>query len=442
MFSSAGFGSGVVKVKRFVSYLQAVRNEIAIDEYVVSLFPDNFGLMICVPRASRWMSCVRYSRYLFFITYKILVLLWVSGGAIFFYFCQALPFIFNFRSKSGGSEFIRLVDIEYSIVLALSSRVGDVVDYKFLNNLPSLWITVPWAPLRRVPESVVCIDVFSLLSRLELLQALRDAIIATYMLLWRKRTSRWVLQSYTAFRWFAVRRAVDKLPGTLIMTEHFDRWAVLVDSSVAASNRAARMGGNNCSRKLVLIQHGALGGLGVEEGFLKSTLCLPTKLRCVSQLYVYNPEEENAFKTDVLSHSCSQRVEVYYFKPGIELDRSVTDTRLRVLFVGHPLCEQLHEYLFRRLRENFELTAYYKPHPMAPMSMMMGQVGWAVISDKINFPEVDLLVSYPSTLVIEYEGAGVPAMVHPMNMLPSSAEDYLALLLKALASIKSERNIV
>jgi len=28
---------------------------------------------------------------------------------------------------------------------------------------------------------------------------------------------------------------------------------------------------------------------------------------------------------------------------------------------------------------------------------------------------VDLLISYPSTLVIEYENAGIPASVHPID---------------------------
>lgn len=425
---------------RVVSYyFQSVFNEISVDEMYFRLSALDVSRFGYIPRVPRWIAYGKRFRVFTYFLWLVVFLIWILGGACFLFFMQFLMCVKNSFFSNNAKD---VSSRENGFVLALSSRVGDVLDPKLFDDLPRIWITVPWVPLRRVPESVVLVDVFSLLSRWELLQAFCDAVIATYILLWRKRTSRWVLQSYTAFRWFAVRRAVDKLPGTLIMTEHFDRWAVLVDSSIAAGNRAARMAGHNCSRKLVLIQHGALGGLGAEEGFLKSTLCLPTKLHSVTHLYVYNPEEENAFKAVVLSQGCSQRVEVSYFKPGIELERSVIDAKLRVLFVGHPLCEQLHEHLFRRLRENFELTAYYKPHPMAPMSMMMGQVGWVVISDKVSFPDVDLLVSYPSTLVIEYEGAGVPAMVHPMNMLPSSSEDYFGLLLKALASIKSERNIV
>lgn len=423
-------------MKMIVTYYQAVKNEIAIDKYVLFISCFRRDLAVYIPRAARWVSYARVWPYIFFIIYNIAILLWVLGGAILFYCCQILPLLFISRREVGGG-----VSVDRGAVLALSSRVGDVIDPKYFDDLPSTWITVPWAPLRRVPDSVVCIDVFSLLSRWELLQAFRDAVVATYMLLWCKQTSRWVLQSYTAFRWFAVRRAVDKLAGTLVMAEHFDRWAVLVDGSVAASNRAARMAGNDCARKLVLIQHGALGGLGAEEDSLESTLCLPRKLHFVTHLYVYNTEEEKAFKADVLSPGCSQRVRVSYFKPGIELERGAEDAELRVLFVGHPLCEQLHEYLFLRLRESFDLTVYYKPHPMAPMSMRMGQVGWTVVDNKVHFPDVDLLIAYPSTLVVEYEGAGVPAVVHPMNMLPASSAAYLALLIVALTNIKSGRNI-
>lgn len=427
------------RLRVFACYFQSVFNEISVDEMYFRLSGLDASQFGYIPRVPRWIAYGKRFRNLTYFSWLGAVLVWLLGGACVLFFIQFICFV---KSSLFSSKPELFSNSRGPFVLALSSRVGDVVGSEVLEDLPNLWITVPWAPLRRVPESVVLVDVFSLLSRWELLQAFRDAVIATYMLLWRKRTSRWVLQSYTAFRWFAVRRAVDKLPGTLIMTEHFDRWAVLVDSSIAAGNLAARKAGHDCSRKLVLIQHGALGGLGAEESSQRATLRLPRKLHCVTHLYAYNPEEENAFKADVLSPGCSQRVEVSYFKPGIELERSVTGVKLRVLFVGHPLCEQLHEYLFWRLRENFELTTYYKPHPMAPMSMMMGRVGWTVISDKVNFPDVDLLVSYPSTLVIEYEGAGVPAVVHPMNMLPASSGDYLALLLEALTSIKSERNIV
>lgn len=424
---------------RFLScYFQSVLNEISIDEMYFRLSALHVSKFGYIPRVPRWISYGKRFRVFTYFLWLVASVVWVLGGACVLFLIQFLGCVKKYKpSKSWLFS-----NNDGCFVLALSSRVGDVVGSEDFESFSSFWITVPWAPLRRVPESVVCIDVFSLLSRGDLLQALRDAVIATYMLLWRKRTSRWVLQSYTAFRWFAVRRAIDKLPGTLIMTEHFDRWAVLVDSSIAASNRADRMAGLNYSRKLLLIQHGALGGLGSKEDSLKSTLCLPRKLHCVNHLYVYSLEEENAFKTGVLTLGCSERVKVTYFKPGIEIERSFTGSKLRVLFVGHPLCEQLHEYLFRQLRENFELTAYYKPHPMAPMSMMMGQVGWTVISGKVNFPDVDLLVSYPSTLVIEYEGAGVPAVVHSMNMLPASSADYLALLLETLANIKAERNIV
>ena len=63
--------------------------------------------------------------------------------------------------------------------------------------------------------------------------------------------------------------------------------------------------------------------------------------------------------------------------------------------------------------KNFEI--YYKPHPKAPMSASMETLEWKIIKEANIFPRVDLLVSYPSTLVIEYETAGIPASVHSLD---------------------------
>lgn len=106
-------------------------------------------------------------------------------------------------------------------VLALSSRVGDIVERGSVGELPECWITMPWAPLRRLPCGARRVDVRALLSKKELWRAFLDAMKATYLLFRRKRTSKWVLQSYTAR--LGGSSLMDKLPGRLVMAEHYDR---------------------------------------------------------------------------------------------------------------------------------------------------------------------------------------------------------------------------
>ena len=328
----------------------------------------------------------------------------------------------------------------YSSCLFGCAVPTNLIHPAIFGRLPETWITMPWAPPRRVPVGAVSVDVFSLLSRAELWQAFCNAVHATYVLFWRKRTSKWVLQSYTAFRWFAVRTAVDKLPGQLVMAEHYDRWAVLVDSSMRAGRKSVLPSGAARKRELVLVQHGALGDLGSSAATTSDAPKLPRKLGAVSQLYVYGADSERAFKRDVLTEGCVRRgLKVHYFKPTIELTDFSAYTGLRLLFVGHPLCETLHVHVFEILRSQFDFKGYYKPHPMAPMSASLKQVGWEIIEDVSKFPVVDLLIAYPSTLVVEYDGLGIAAAVHPMNLGREDAESYMKSVCEMINSIKTRR---
>lgn len=424
------------KLKKIASFVSATENEIAADKMLFALAgitPEKAGFF---PRPPKWIN---YGRRLPFLTYSFWWVArwgWIFGGSHVFFFCQFFPAWLRARKID---ERCNEAFNESGYVLALSSRVGDIVHSGHVEDLPCTWITMPWAPLKRVPADAKCIEVFSLLSKSDIWYAFQDAVIATHILHKRKRTSRWILQSYTAFRWFAVRTALDKLPGRLIMADHFDRWAVLVDSSVQAHKFQLGMSGEDRRRDLVLIQHGVLGSLG-ESKCQAAKLKLRRKLRTVTQLYAYNAENENVFKEDVLSPGCVRRcVKVSYYQPGIELKVDKEYQGLKLLFVGHSLCEALHQYVFDSLARDFEFRAYYKPHPRALMSEQMHRQTWKVINDVGYFPVVDLLISYPSTLVVEYSGFGVPAMVHAINLSKDASDDFIYSVVKKLESIKKNR---
>ena len=412
------------KLRYCADFMAATENEIAVDEMVFNLAGTTSEKVGFLPRAPKWIVYGRRYSFFSYCIWWVTRRVWIFGGNHVFFFCQFFPAWLR-AEGTGSSPSEALEDSGY--VLALSSRVGDIVHSGHVEDLPRTWITMPWAPLTRVPEDAKCIDVFSLLSKIDILHAFRDAIFATHVLRKRKRTSPWILQSYTAFRWFAVRTALDKLQGRLIMAEHFDRWAVLVDGSVRENKFHLSKSGENPRRELVLVQHGTIGNLSEDSSDnYTSKLKLRRKLRAVTRLYAYNAEAENAFKRDVLSPGCVRRaVQVSYYQPGIELKIDHEFAGLKILFVGHSLCEELHNHIFSSLAQDFEFQAYYKPHPLAPMTERMNALGWKIINDAGYFPAVDLLISYPSTLVVEYSGVGVPAMVHPMSLVKEKSDDFI-----------------
>ena len=87
------------------------------------------------------------------------------------------------------------------------------------------------------------------------------------------------------------------------------------------------------------------------------------------------------------------------------------------------------------LRDKYDFRAYYKPHPTAHMSESMRQLGWSIIDNPSMFPAVDLLISYQSTLVVEYAGSGVPAAVHAINLENEKSIDFLAIVIEKINAI-------
>ncbi len=407
-----------------VDYLDATDNEIAVDQMLFGMAhtsPERVGYF---PRVSRWVGKAKTHPFLATLVWRVLWISWLCGGAIVFFLFDFLRLAISLKnSKELLLEEIALMD---GAVLALSTRVCDVITPAIFSGLPKAWVTLPWAPQHSLPLGAKEFALMTLVNWRDLLEAYRNAVYATYMMAKNSERLNWALQSYTAFRWFLVRRVVDRIAGTLVMSEHFDRWAVLVDRSVQLACK------KSLSKRLVLIQHGALVGLGGRNQ-VDNFISLPARLTSVQELHVYSRQEEEVFRATVFAQNDpTYPLVVHYFKPVIALQGSVKSVTPRVLFVGHPLCENFHISVYRTLHELLDMEAFYKPHPKAPMSVDMAKVGWKVIDNVSQFPRVELLISYPSTLVVEYEGHGVNASIHPLNMESDSLDDYIDQTLKML----------
>ena len=388
----------ISRLRRIVDYLDATKNEIAVDEEMLRISGLEAKQVGYIPRVPKWGAYAKRSPSLIRNIARILYLFWVLGLGTALMFLQFAPrWLRAPRSIS--------IPPATGYVLAFSVRVGDIIDSKTFPNLPKTWITVPWAPLQRSPAGTQLVDLYSLLFKRDLVCALMDAILAQRRLLRRASTRKWALQGYTAFKWFAVRAAVDKLTGSLVMADHFDRWAVLVDRSAREPRR-----------HLTLIQHGTVADLDCTGKASPLLANLHAKLKNVSQLYAYGPLDELIFKMHIIDVQNNFReLAVAHYSPHIELRKSTTKSPLSILFVGHSLCEKIQSEVFKKLQDHIEFSAYYKPHPLAPMSADMTTIGWHIITDPSHFPNVNLVIAYPSTLVIEYGALDIPAVVHPLN---------------------------
>lgn len=384
-----------------VDYIRALRNEVAVDEYTVAmagLDPAAFGK---IPRPARWIGKARRFPAISRLIQKLSLPFWYFLGPVLYRRqCQlvraALRTTTPRRFDAAGQ------------VLGLSSRCSDIVHDGHLEKAPRQWLELPWKPLTGLPSDAEVIPALELLNEADVARSLALATLAHRALQSRRRLQGWGLQTYTAWRWFLVRLAVDKLPGPLLTTEHFDRWAVLVDSS-AWSTRHWQP-----PRRFIVMQHGSVNADGPLPGL---GLKLPTRLRAVDRLHVYSAADAGVFLQEILSPRCAARMPMQtYYRPMVTLTDLTMSDRPSVLFVGHPLCEAAHCALMAVLRQMIDVQVFYKPHPTTGAGKKVFELPWTVIQGRTVFPKVDLIVSYPSTMVAEYASHAVPAVVHNMDI--------------------------
>ena len=401
-------------------YHRALRNEVAIDERTLAIAgmnPQKFGK---IPRPSRWIGLARnspdLSRWIQYISLPVWYL--------------AAPLLFRAQRRGLDMSVVKAIrprNDRLGYVLGLSSLAMDIVHSRHITPLPRLWLELPWIPLESIPLGAELVRAVDLLCEADLHRVDALARLAHRALQGRRGLKGWGLQTYTAWRWFFVRIVIDKLPGPLLTVEHFDRWAVLVDASCWASRS------NKPERQLTLMQHGSVNAETPEQT-LKFNL--PTRLRAVHRLHVYSPDDEDIFRREILSKNCNRgNIEVTFFRSLIVLLPIGNQDAPSLLIVGHPLCESAHIALMRELIAVGGFQCFYKPHPTIGASKQISTLPWTVVQGRTVFPRVDVIVSYPSTIVAQYAAHGIPAVVHSMN---NSSVDARGLTQEVLRMIEAK----
>ena len=405
----------------------AALNHYSFDQLAYNLFEKNIDDFYGIPRPSKWMKKNGGMQNILKPTAWWVRFFWRHCLAYLFFIKYFLIYFFNKKSFNCDSW----IDTKKVLSLAICSRSITVINQALVDDEEKTWLTFPW-------ENVVnlighgnsrVIDCISVLSRKQLVHALFSAF-AAHGNLKKCDNVNMIMQSYTAFDWAVVYMAIKNLaPNVLTTSEHHDRWAVLVDtycSNMLKSN--GKVGFN-------LVQH----GLEYEQTYIEmanNTKCdgLPYKLKCVTDIYLYSKEQCVIFNKNIISKNYHNKIiNVFYFKPKINVYDSEVDRRVKILFIGHTACEDLQVRIYNHVSKIFDFSFFYKPHPTAKMHKELFGLGWQIVEGKLNFPKVDFLISYQSTLIDEYKEIGVDAFVHPMIL---SDNDFDITMSRLVARLK------
>jgi hypothetical protein len=387
----------ITELRIISEYLSATRNEIAHDEYQISESNSPIKGFPKLPRPAKWIGTVGLYPKLLSLFRFFLVPLWYAFGWIYFIKeCKKWQREITDANPINGDE---------KILLAVSERSVGVIYSNFPESKCWKIFIPPWIFSDTKVAADKLVKISDLLYNSDYTQIMRLAVISHGLLNSRSEFEGWGMQSYTAWRWICARIAVERLPGSFVTTEHFDRWAVLVDRAAHSAKR------NKRDKCLTLIQHGSVNAKSLSASL---NFILPTRLKAVDELWVYSILDENIFRNEILSSRVG-KLSVNYFSSKISLTPTTAHSGVSVLIVGHPLCEEFHIMLAAQLSEREAVRIYYKPHPVAQASKKIRRLNCLIFCEKNEYPSVDVVVSYPSSLVEEYAVAGILVVEHNMN---------------------------
>lgn len=371
--------------------ISAIKNEISIDKEQYSFIGFSISDFSYAPRPARWLKQRTSNKYLIHLL-KILRFVWgpCLGRTVYsFYEIVKIFGLWLFVHRINHKKSFNYV------AFGFSEKAYELVSQASIQNMDA-WISVPWreSQIKIKNANVVSCLSFTIFSDFVKAFFLSEKVYKKMRN--NQELSSSVFHHYIVIKWLLVRLSLDRINfANCWMAEHFDRWAVLLDSYVE----------DRKDIKLHLVQHGTLASLGVESKFAYS---LPYKLRNVTYLYVFNEASKAIFLENVL---CRVPTKTSFYKPILHLSE-VDGEQTKVLVVGHRVCEVFHLELIKMLNAHVDVQVFYKPHPLVAPSENVKKFPWNMINDKSYFPRVDIVVSYPSTLAEEYQAADIPVVVH------------------------------
>lgn len=194
---------------------------------------------------------------------------------------------------------------------------------------------------------------------------------------------KFVFRTFNSFEFFLTYYVLRNIPDTITLCfcNQMDRWAILFDNAHQKSR--------------ILFQH------GIEM----PSANWPIKFEHTDTVYVLSMEESEllfkaAFKV--------RPKNVFLLKPTIELTKMEGDNNFKVLIVGYPgYLRYEKELAIVKAFAKEGNTVYLKPHPgkedmTTYLNLEKDYSHCKIILERL-FPDVNVVVSYRSTLAVEYE---------------------------------------
>ena len=233
-----------------------------------------------------------------------------------------------------------------------------------------------------------CISLLTGLDFSELLESFCTSIKTIFLMREKYGKRDFLFRSYSSFFYFLVCFYFKKLDkdNTVYYTSLTDRWSFLF----------AHL---DCN--VIFLQH----GLVLDLNFIK-------RIGTVNRAYYINEEQKNICEKILFAnHPQTDYLRSMKFTSNEKL---VNNGKTNVLLICNMLFWDKEQELIRVLSSNNKCNLYIKPHPSYSKEAYYKKAEEAsmIILDNGDYPQVDIVISYKSTLAIEYLDNGIKTIIY------------------------------
>lgn len=365
-------------------YLYALLNEIWMDKHLsisIGLFQKT---AVIFPRPARLpIKLIKNNWQLFKVLYIVINYTWLVWNPFLQTYCVLKTLIRAFIAPK-----INVKNLTFKKVNLLASHrlIGQLEKVKNKEILPTITIDINGL------SSENGINIYQLASIEIIVKSYFYALVIPLIMCKNKIYRDNLLQSYSSYEWLLTYFTLSNIKGIeeTWFSNHFDRWAILFDHLYIPQK--------------ILIQH----------GIIEELECPPIKLKSINTIYLIDSSQEMLFR----NYACSSNFNFEILSSNFKLQQVYERNTFKVLIVGEVFTHFEKEAEIIASIENMPITIIVKPHPVLPRQAyykLKKQYTFNLIEDTSIFPEVDIVISYNSTLATEYEQCDITVLYHTEN---------------------------
>ena len=298
----------------------------------------------------------------------------------------------TYKKKSYNPAILGLFSCDLVLSRSRSAEIFDLIDS---------WLILPYTKFNKDEIDGNTISVYNLLSVKDVINSYKYSLRAiTYSN--NSNTNSFIRSLYVSFEFFLVRNALSNisLDTKLVFANHKDRWALLFD--------------NSPQRNKILLQH------GVESSRYK----YPVKLKNITELYAFSRQSYGVLQSTILDCSPS----VNFYKSTISLTPCPPNEKFKVLVISQIQPLQIQEEFVVSNLQFEDIEIYIKPHyqnkDYSFYEYLAKNNNFILIKEQI-FQQVNVVISYKSTLAEEYQMLGIEVFMYENASLKDIVENVI-----------------